>query len=366
MRVSPIRELLAARGAVFSERAGVEIPLRFSGADKEYSAVRDAAGLCDFSFMTRYRVPEDGLDVLEQYACGSVANIRFGRVLHTMAVNDDGMLESDVYIANDDENMIMLCESLVDDAAAAAVLDGMGASKEGLEDLSGSTAVFGLDGLNAWAIARDLFGTDVLGLPYLSIENYELDGVEIKLIRGGKTSEFGYLFIVPVKHATAIWERIEKAGEPHGLVLVGTEAHSMLRLDGRFFNIYEEGARVSDPLPLGLQWMIDFDGDDFRGKAAILERRASGLKNKIIGLTPSDPGGVLEIGDEIAHRGETVAKVVAAVYSPTLKKRIGLALFELPYAYSGLTLEGNDGLLIETISMPPFMPKSLGVKLDEM
>ncbi len=29
MRVSPIRELLADRGAVFGERAGVEIVLRF-------------------------------------------------------------------------------------------------------------------------------------------------------------------------------------------------------------------------------------------------------------------------------------------------------------------------------------------------
>jgi len=67
MRVSPIRKLLADRGAVFGERAGVEIALRFSNADTEYSAVRNAAGLGDFSFMTRYRVPEDGLDVLDRW-----------------------------------------------------------------------------------------------------------------------------------------------------------------------------------------------------------------------------------------------------------------------------------------------------------
>ena len=140
----------------------------------------------------------------------------------------------------------------------------------------------------------------------------------------------------------------------------------MLRLDGRFFNVYEEGAAVRDPLPLGLQWMIDFDGDDFRGKAAIAARRAAGLARKIIGVVPGDPGASLAAGDAIVHQGRTVAEVITAADSPTLGSRIGLALFDLPFAYAGLTLAGADGRPIRTITMPPFTPRSLSVKLDEM
>jgi aminomethyltransferase len=366
MRSSPIREQLAAAGATFGERSGTEVALEFAGAAAEYRAVREAAGLSDFSFTTRHRVPEEGLDLLESYAAGAVANIRFGRVLHTLAANEDGFIENDLYVANDDENLLLFGESLVDDGATAAVLDELGGADAGIEDLTGATALLGVDGFNAWAVVKELFGADVLGLPYLSIETYEFDDTEIKLIRGGKTSEFGYLLLVPTAQAAALWDKLLEVGAPHGLVPVGTRAHSMLRLDGRFFNVFEEGAAVRDPLPLGLQWMLDFDGDEFRGKGALMERREAGLARKIIGVVPAAADGALAAGDKIVHQGQAVAEVITADDSPTLGRRIGLALFELPFAYAGLTLEGADGRGIETITMPPFTPRSLSVKLDEM
>ena len=365
MRTSPIRELLAERGAVFGERAGAEIALAFGDVADEYRTVRSAVGLADFSFVTRHRVPEDGLDALERYAAGAVASIRFGRVLHTFAADDAGLLESDLYVANDDENLLVLGESLVDDGATAAALEKVGAFEAGAEDLAESTAVLGLDGVNAWAVAQELFGSDVLGLPYLSVETYELAGEEVKLLRAGKTSEFGYLLIVPAARAADAWREIERAGEPHGLAPVGAEAHSVLRLDGRFFNIHEEGARVRDPLPLGLQWMIDLEGDDFVGRGPILERRAAGVDRKIIGVLADEPDLELAPGDALACGGDAVAEVVTAAHSPTLERWIALALFDRAYAYSGLPIE-RGGRPARTISLPPFTAASLSVKLDEM
>jgi glycine cleavage system aminomethyltransferase T len=366
MRVSPIRDLLTSRGARFEARAGTEIAAGFSSSEEEYQAVREAVGLADFSWLTRFRVPEAGLDTLERYAAGPVANIRFGRVLHTLALNGDGFVVSDLYIANDDDQFFLLGESLVDDAETRATLDNIGAAEAGFEDISGETALYGIDGVNAWAVAKALFGADVLGLPYLSMERYDLDQVPITLIRAGKTSEFGYLLLVPAASAADIWERVEAAGAPHGLRPVGSEAHGALRLDGRFFNIHAEGIAVQDPLPLGLQWTIDFERDDFTGHNALQARRRAGLTHKLIGVVPGDPDGPLSTGDRITHGGQPVAEVVCAANSPTLGRRIGLALFDYAYAYATLTFEGADGRSIRTISMPPITAKSLGVKLDEM
>jgi aminomethyltransferase len=366
MRRSPIRDLLIARGASFSDRAGVEVVSGFSSFEEEYGAVRRGVGLTDFSHATRFKIPEAGLDMLERYATGPVANIRFGRVLHTMAANPEGFVESDLYVANDDEMFFVIGESLIDDASTVGVFEELKGFEVGLEDISGSTALFGLDGLNAWAVAKDMFGADVLGLPYLSLEVYDLDGVEIKLIRAGKTSEFGYLLLVPAEAAAVVWEKIEKAGEPHGLRHVGLDAHMALRLDGRFFNIYFEGARVRDPLALGLQWMIDFERDEFRGCEAILERRRAGLKKKIIGVVPEVKDASLKEGDRILHGDKVVAEVVCAVDSPTLEGSIGLALFDWEYAFSGLPFDSSEGMPIRTVSLPPFTAKSRGVELDEM
>lgn len=367
MRTSPIRDLLAARGATFREISGREIACGFSSFEEEYTAVREAVGLTDFSFATKFCVPEEGLDVFERYAAGSVANIRFGRILHTMALDEDGMLESELYIANDDDKLILLGESIVADEAVKSSLAKLSDDASMPEDMSETHVLFGLDGFNAWAVAKDLFGADVLGLPYMSIEMYTADDIEVKLLRAGKTSEFGYLLLAPVESAESLWLKIEAAGEKYGLKPVGFDTHMALRLDGRFFNIHEEGAAVKDPLPLGLQWMADFENEeDFRGRDALLARREQGTTRKIVGVVTEGKDAPLLSGDKIFYKKSLVAETVTAAFSPVLDARIGLALFDAPYAYAGLTFEGEDGRAISTISMPPFTAKSLSVRLDEM
>ncbi len=366
MRVSPIKNLLTQRGAVFREICGREIACSYSSFSDEYNTVREAVGLTDFSFAVKYRVTEESLDVFEKYAAGSVADIRFGRILHTMAVDEEGMLESELYIANDDDKFILLGESLVSDESVKKILLEQLEDNSVLEDLSENHALFGLDGLNAWATARDLFGPDVLGLPYMSVETYDLEGIEVKLFRAGKTSEFGYLLMVDAASAEKLWLKIEAAGEKWGLKPVGFDAHMALRLDGRFFNIHKEGAAVRDPLPLGLQWMMDLEGDDYRGKAALMSRREKGLSSKIVGATALDNQLRLNSGDKLLHQGTAVASVVAAEFSPVLNTTICLALFDAEFAYSGLTFETEKGGVVKTVSMPPFTAKSLTVRLDEM
>jgi aminomethyltransferase len=217
-------------------------------------------------------------------------------------------------------------------------------------------------------VAKKIFGPDVVGLPYLSIENYTFEGEPVRFLRAGKTSEFGYLMIAPVKIAPALFDVLKSEAGQRGGRLCGVNAHDDLRLEGRFFNIFREGRRVRDPLPLGLQWMIDFDKENFSGSAAIKERRAAGLKKKIVGLAAEPGCAALKDGAQIFHEGRAVAEVVAEGHSVVLDQPLGLAVFPVELAYSGLSfrLAAADGPVVRTISMPPIMPRSLTVKLDEM
>jgi glycine cleavage system aminomethyltransferase T len=123
--------------------------------------------------------------------------------------------------------------------------------------------------------------------------------------------------------------------------------------------------RVKDPLSLGLQWMIDFDKETFSGCAAIRARREKGLSHKIIGIKTAASPAECAPGATIFDENTGIATVQASCYSPTLESCVGLALFPVDYAYAGLSFTlGNH--VVETISMPPIMPKSLGVKLDEL
>lgn len=369
MRSSPLKDRFAAKGAIMRERHGVEIVARMADNQAEYSTIRNAVGLTDFSFARKYRIPaEQGLDFLDLLLAGNVPKIRFGRVLHTFLADEDGLLVGDCYVANNDEEFILLCESIVPDAEIDRVMEANGSAAAGVEDLTASHVLLSLDGFKAWEIVKEIFGADVLGLPYLSIEVYPFQDQSVRLFRSGKTSEFGYLLLAPQAVAPALFDTLAEAVDKRGGRLCGLDVHDDLRLEGRFFNIQAEGLRLRDPLVLGLQWMIDFDKEKFRGSEAIKRRRAAGLQKKIVGVAAAADSHQLITGARICHEGRAVAEVAADCHSFVLGQRLGLALFPVELAYSGLLfhLSVADGPPVRTISMPPIMPKSLTVKLDEM
>jgi len=367
MRISPLKDQLAAAGAVFGERHGVEVVLHYGDLTAECGAVRDAAALADFSFVRTFTLPETpGIDFLDALLAGNVPKIRFGRLLHTFLADAEGKLAADCFVANNDQEFVFLCESILADAALDGLLASKGASPA--TDLSNDHAVLSLDGFRAWEIVKKIFGADVVGLPYLSIENYQFEGTPVRFIRAGKTSEFGYLLIAPVAIAAKLFAALKAEVEERGGRLVGTQAHDALRLEGRFFNIFREGERVRDPLPLGLQWMIDLEKETFSGSEAIKERRAAGLKQKLIGLSAAAGCPALKTGAKIFHEGQAIGEVMTDCESYVLKQPLALGLLPLDLAFSGLTFRVGtaEGPEVRSISMPPIMPRSLSVKLYEM
>jgi glycine cleavage system aminomethyltransferase T len=366
MRVSPLKDECARQGALFSERFGCEIVTRVHDMQTEYNAIRQTAGITDFSFMQKFRVPEEeGLDCLDGLVAGNVAKIRFGRVLHTFLPDDEGLLVADCYIANNDDELIVLCESIADDTVIRSRFAGSGCDT--MEDLTDSHVVIGIDGFKAWEVVRSVFGVQILGLPYLSIEQYSFNDVPVRLFRSGKTSEFGYLVMAPKEIASDLFNTLHGLATELGGCLCGADIHGELRLEGRFFNIFAEGGMVRDPLQLGLQWMIDFDKDQFPGKSAIMSRRSAGLQKKIIGIQ-APPSVSLEKGGQLFDGTTPVGEIQATCFSYTLHTGIGLALLDIDVAFSGLTFNYSvpGGPEIATISMPPIVPKSLTVKLDEL
>jgi aminomethyltransferase len=355
-------------GAARAERHGVEVVSRVSDFETEYRLVRDSAALTDFSFLRCYRLPTDqGIDLLDGLVPGNVARIRYGRVMQTFMADDDGHLLADCYVANNDEELILLCEAAAPDERIARIIRE--ADKDAIaQDLTDSHVLLSIDGFNAWAVVRDLFGADVLGLPYLSVELYPFESEKVYLFRAGKTSEFGYLLLAPRSVGDRLFDAVRDAVARRGGGNCGVEVHDSLRLEGRFFNIHAEGQRVGDPLILGLQWMMDIEKRDYRGAATILQRRADGLSRKVIGVLAPPGEDRLRIGARLFHDDEEVAEVVADAWSPGLGCRVALAVFRIDTAYAGLpfSLGSPQGPEVRTIAMPPIMAKSLSVKLDEM
>ncbi|NLD99185.1 MAG: aminomethyl transferase family protein [Fibrobacter sp.] len=368
MRELFLKNKFEANGISFKERFGVNIPFSSENIELEYNSVRNAVGLSDFSFLHKYTIPEDtGLDFLNNLFAGNVENLRFGKVLHTFLADDEGNVISDCYIANNDEEFLVLCESVVDQAEMDKILfDENNGGEYGLKNISDDYVVLSIDGSNAWRAAKEIFGVSILGLPYLSIEEFEYNNVKINIIRAGKTGEFGYYVIAENQIAESLFTTIyEKVKQLNGGIC-GLDVHNVLRLDGRFFNIFSEGVIVKNPLYLGLQWMIDLENMNFKGSGKIKDQRETGVDKKIVGITIEANSVEVSVGDQIWDEEKLIGTIVAARHSYVLDKTVALALLPFDLAYSGLYyfLNATEGPKVNTVSMPPFTPKSLNTKID--
>jgi aminomethyltransferase len=163
---------------------------------------------------------------------------------------------------------------------------------------------------------------------------------EIMVSRTGFTGDLGYeLWTTPDK-ALALWDLVFDKGRPHGVRAIGSSALNMARIEAGFIitnmdfiageQVLRQNRRRS-PYELSLGWMIDFAKGHFNGRRALLAEKAKGGgKWALVGL---DVEGNIPADHALIYSGKRreVGHVTAAIWSPSAKRNIALALLERPY-----------------------------------
>jgi glycine cleavage system aminomethyltransferase T len=194
----------------------------------------------------------------------------------------------------------------------------------------------------------DLFGDDILEIPYYYLRPFELNGMRVLVSRTGYTAELGfeiYLYDAS-ENGMRLWDAVLEAGKPHDLAVIGPchirriEAGILaLGVDMWFdTNPYEVG--------MGYDWMVDLEqATDFIGKEALTRIKQEGPRRQLIGVEISGPGlGSYNDGSMIDvfpvhHGGRRVGQVTSACFSPRLEKNIGFAMVPTELSELGTEFE---------------------------
>jgi glycine cleavage system aminomethyltransferase T len=199
-------------------------------------------------------------------------------------------------------------------------------------------------------VMRDLFGPEILDLPYYFLSQRVLNGMNVVVSRTGYTAEIGYEIYVhnATRDGLKLWDTVWEAGKPHGMQVVGPS--HIRRIEG---GILAHGADMditTNPFEVGYgyeaTWMVDLDQKaDFVGKEALAKIRDRGISRKLVGIEIDGPGlGSYNDGSmvdffPVHSRGVLVGKVTSACYSPRLEKNIGLAMVPIELTGLGTELE---------------------------
>ena len=200
--------------------------------------------------------------------------------------------------------------------------------------------------------------------PWLSARRIELGMVPVDAIRVAYTGELGWELHHPIEMQNHLWDMLVRAGEKHGLKLVGARAQNWLRQEKSYRAFGTELGRDATPLEADLPRFVDLN-KEFHGKEAML---AKGIRSKCVTLLIDGPEDADPWGREaLYHDGTKVGRMTSGGYSVAFGKSIGMGYVPPELAGVGQKLQVKmfDALWdAEIVEDSPYDAKNARIRQD--
>jgi len=332
--MSRFAEIHAARGAQMTVRNGVEVPLSIANKAAAHDALRQHVVVVDYSHFAIVDVAgDDAFEFLDAIVSGDLAAIRDGQALYTFILDEDGQVRLDLCLLCDDERYLLLSEAISGADLSALLAAQVGEQAVEIENRSDELACLLFEGPYSWEICKELFGMDVIGLPFM--EHMRVDGGI--LFRFGLHGEFSYQLICDQDTAARLLQDQDGLYARYDAVFAGLDFQDLARLENPCWDASRLGAWSKCPIELQLQWMVRYDKDGFVGKDALDARLEAGAQRRMVGFVAVAEGDIsIEAGQVVTVDGANVGTVLTAGYSPGRERVIGQALLDAEYAYADI------------------------------
>ena len=348
LRLSPLHQRLADRGAVFGEVAGWERANWFApeGATRAYGysygrqngfeasaaeckAVREAVGLFDMTSFGKFLVQGRDAEAVLQNICANDVAVAPGRIVYTQWLNPRGGIEADLTITRLSER-----EFLVVTAGATARRDLAWLSRHIPEnahcivtDVTSGLAVLSLMGPNARALMGAVSPDDVsnAAFPFATSREIEIGSARARASRITYVGELGWELYIPTEFALHVFNRLVAAGGPFGLKLAGLHAMDSLRIEKAYRHWGYDISDEDSPVEAGLMFAVKMKTDiPFIGRDAVTRLRAAPPTKRLMAFALLDPAPLL-YGNEPIWRGDAiVGRTTSGAYGHTIGAAIGL------------------------------------------
>lgn len=345
-------------------------------AEAEARAIRETAGLIDASAFAKTRVAGPGATAFLDWLTTNRLP-RVGRINLTYALTEAGTTRTEytiVRMAEDDYYLVSAgawAEYDLDNIRKLAADREADLGRIEVQDITTQWGVFALAGPNSRAILNDLVRdadpATVLGnkrFPWLSMREIQLGMVPVRAIRVAYTGELGWELHHPVEMGRHLWDRLVRAGEGHGLRLVGARAQNWLRQEKSYRAFGTELGRDATPLEAGLDRFVDMD-KDFRGKDAMA---AKGIRSLCVTVLIDGPADADPWGREgLFLDGQKVGRLTSGGYSVAFGKQIGMGYVRPDLAVPGTRLQVRmlrdlyDAVVTED---SPYDPQNARIRMD--
>ena len=346
VRRSPFHQQLLDQGAVMGETAGWERANWFAneGQEREYQyswkrqnwfensaaehrAVRENVGMYDMSSFGKIRVEGPDAEAFLNYVCGANLSVPAGKIVYTQFLNSRGGIEADVTVTRLTETaFLVVTPSGTRLADQTWMMRNQGDFRVVLTDVTAGEGVLAVMGPRSRELLQRVSPNDFSNAvnPFGTAQEIELGMGLARVHRVTYVGELGWEVYVSADMAGHAFETLFEAGQEMGLKLCGMHMMDSCRIEKGFRHFGHDITCEDHVIDAGLGFAVKVDKPDFIGRDAVLKRKETGPKNRMVQFKLTDPEPMLYHNEPLIRDGEIVGYLSSGNYGHTLGAAMGL------------------------------------------
>jgi 4-methylaminobutanoate oxidase (formaldehyde-forming) len=347
VRRTPFHHHLKEQGAVFGELAGWERANWFANegqkAEYEYSwkrqnwfensaaehrAIRENVGMYDMSSFGKIRVEGPDAEAFMNYVGGGDYSVPNGKIVYTQFLNRTGGIEADVTVTRLTETAYLAVTPAATRLADQTWMTrNAGGFNVVITDVTAGEGVLAVMGPNARKLLEKVSPNDFSNdaNPFGTAQDIEIGMGLARAHRVTYVGELGWEIYASTDMSGHVFETLHEAGQDMGLKLCGMHMMDSCRIEKGYRHFGHDITCEDHVVDAGLGFAVKVDkGCDFIGREAVIARKESGPKNRLVQFKLTDAKPLLFHNEPIIRDGEYAGYLSSGNYGHTLGGAVGL------------------------------------------
>jgi len=313
------------------------LPAAFEGSMEEtYYHLKEHVQIWDVAAERQVEISGmDSYKLVQLMTCRDLSKSKDGRCYYCPIIDDNAGLINDPVVLkiNDRKWWLSIADSdLILFAKGLSI-----GNKFDVNIVEPNVNILAVQGPKSYPLMEKIFGKRITELKFFDFDYFDFRGVKHLIARSGWSKQGGYeIYVENTKSGLELYDHLFEIGKEFK-VKPGCP-NLIERIESALLSYGNDIDNNDNPLECGFDKYVNLDSNaNFLGKEKLKQIKSNGINKKLMGVMINlDKINMSQSIDLIDNNNNTIGEMRSAVFSPTFKKVIGIAMFKKPFWDVGL------------------------------